>query len=156
MTRLPSSTSGTSWRRWRRRSSQWTRRKALGGVLFMMFSSRVEFQSRVVCPALAKSDSILRGKQVNSAILNIYWVLIKGMAIINLFWTMHFCQILQSWNWVTALFFTLNFILRKCKFVVIHQQWCHCWASKCDKALVSNRISGVRPSFSFWDKKAII
>ena len=53
-------------------------------------------------------------------------------------------------------FLDIHFIWRKCKFVVIHQQWCHCWASKCDKALVSNRISGVRPSFSFWDKKAII
>ena len=31
-----------------------------------------EFQFKVVCPVLAKSDSILRGKQVNSAILNIY------------------------------------------------------------------------------------
>ena len=45
-----------------------------------------------VCHFPAKTESILSEKQVNSAILNIYWAQIKGRAILNLFWKTMFCQ----------------------------------------------------------------
>ena len=53
--RLQSSTSETSWRRWRRRSSRWTKKRALGSVInkmrmrtmmMLLFLKMMEFQFR--------------------------------------------------------------------------------------------------------------